>query len=944
MREFLRKLLVAGLSLVFPVISQSQTWQQYDSLRHYYLASVKYDSALFYAEKTLLAVKEQYGENDTLYATMAGGMLLSYYYLGDNENAIKYGLIEKNLRQKLQGKKSPEYAGALANLALMYNNTGKYSKAEPLFEESLRIYKETDGVVSMTYGNVLANLTLIYVNTGDFARAEKANIEVLNIWEELVGEKHPYYTTALNILAFLYQEMGNYVKARILNEKVVEIRREILGENHPMYAGAICNLALIYSQLGDHEKAEPLYLEALKIRKEVLGEKHYLYASSLNNLALHYCNSKQYDRAEPLYVEAIAVVKEVLGEKHFTYARYMISLAALYTKTGEFSKAEALYIEGQKVTKEALGAHHPDYGYSLIGIATFYEGVGRLNEAEPLFLECIAIANENIARNFSFMSEKEKEMYFQTVSKYFKGFNTFALKRSKSNPAITTEVYNNAIRNKGLLLKSSTAMRNEILNSGETLLLTKYDQWLALKTEISKQYSLPQKKQATDLKQKEEMANEIEKELVTHSASMSDMKRVGSLSWKDVQKALKPGEAAVEFVHFRYTAGHSFYFSDTILYCALIVKPSSKFPEMIPLFPEKDLIAILGKTGDNGYEYITGIYGENQKNRTELYNLIWKPLEECVGDAKTVYISPDGLLHKVSFAALSSKQNVYLCDKYNIQMKSSTGLLANSAVGGAGDGSMIPDGKLLITLFGGINYNTDSTAVELWNYLEGTKTEVEKIAGILIKPDVSVNYFTGISASESQLALLAPKSQILHLSTHGFFFPDPDLMEKDSAGDNMIVAELFRSTTRGFGVNTFINNQNPLMRSGLALSGANDVWGKQEKGDSVADDGVLTAQEVALIDMRNTRLTVLSACETGLGDIRGSEGVYGLQRGFKMAGVQFLIMSLWQVPDAETVEFMTSFYTRLLKTRDIRKSFAGSQAEMRKKYDPFFWAAFVLVE
>jgi CHAT domain-containing protein len=127
------------------------------------------------------------------------------------------------------------------------------------------------------------------------------------------------------------------------------------------------------------------------------------------------------------------------------------------------------------------------------------------------------------------------------------------------------------------------------------------------------------------------------------------------------------------------------------------------------------------------------------------------------------------------------------------------------------------------------------------------------------------------------------------------------------------------------------------------FAGANDVWSKQAKNDSI-DDGVLTAQEVSTIDMRKTDLVVMSACETGLGDIKGSEGVYGLQRAFKMAGVDFMIMSLWQVPDQETEEFMTTFYKKLIKQKDIKQAFAETQKEMRAKYDPYFWAAFVLIE
>jgi len=204
--------------------------------------------------------------------------------------------------------------------------------------------------------------------------------------------------------------------------------------------------------------------------------------------------------------------------------------------------------------------------------------------------------------------------------------------------------------------------------------------------------------------------------------------------------------------------------------------------------------------------------------------------------------------------------------------------------------------------------------------------------------NVKINYINGEKASEdifkSTIDKMSP--DILHFATHGFFFPDPyrkGEKQKDTGSED-------RSTM--IGVRTFVRNDNPLFRSGLVLAGANDVWSQEMKGEK--EDGVLTAYEVSNLNMQNTKLVAMSACETGLGDIRGSEGVYGLQRAFKMAGVDFLIMSLWQIPDRETVEFMTIFYEQFFKQKDIRKAFITAQSQMREKYDPYYWAAFVLVE
>ncbi|MBS4013538.1 MAG: CHAT domain-containing protein [Bacteroidetes bacterium] len=301
-------------------------------------------------------------------------------------------------------------------------------------------------------------------------------------------------------------------------------------------------------------------------------------------------------------------------------------------------------------------------------------------------------------------------------------------------------------------------------------------------------------------------------------------------------------------------------------------------------------------------------------------------------------LSPSGLLHKISFAAIAKEKDVYLCDIYELQTQSGTIKLA------------YPDNFQLANnfsalVFGGINYNADNIDQEIWQYLEGTKLEATTISEILQGNNINVNLFTGDNSKEEKIKELGGKTDIIHIATHGFFFPDPqEQLEAfhSEIKENIIFRGSNLSGARGFGVWQYLKNQNPLMRSGLTFSGANRVWAEPFAGTD--NDGVLTAQEVVNIDLRNTGLVVLSACETGLGEIRGSEGVYGLQRAFKMAGVNYIIMSLWQVPDKETEEFMISFYSELIKSNDIKKSFNLTQKKMRAKYDPYFWAAFVLLE
>jgi len=955
-------------------INQVETHTIADSLRNYYLEKQRFDTALVYANQALTLVEKQYGKNDTLYADMLGGIMYVYGYSGNFKEAIKYCLQEKQIREKKQGKEHSAYGTVLNNLAFLYNTIGNSTKALPLYLEALENCEKSLGKENSEYGIRLNNLGGLYRIIGNYEKALPLCLEALENCEKSLGKEHSNYGIYLNNLAFLYQVMGNYEKALPLYIEALENCEKFLGKEHSDYGLSLNNLASLYETMGNYEKALPLYIEALENCEKSLGKENSDYGLSLNNLAVLYGKIGNSEKALPLYLEALENCEKFLGKEHSDYGQRLNNLAGLYETMGNYEKALPLYREALENGKKSLGKEHSDYAVRLNNLASLYETMGNYEKALPLyiealencekslgkknslygiylnnlallyntignyekalslFLESIDNVNYNITKNFSFLSEKEKEAYFNMKSGKFDVFNSFALQTNKQFNNITTTVFDNTVRNKGILLKSSTAMRTAILSSNDTVLINKYNNWINLKKEIAKLYSVPIKKRQQDPKQLEEQATVFERDLVKSSEEFSAFTQTLKTNWQDIQKALKPNELAIEFVHFQL---YEKDWTDTTIYCALIVSPNRKQPEMIPLFREKQLEKIIGKFGGNNYSYINSIYGKNTEVNKDLYNLVWKPMEESLKGAKKIYLSPSGLLHKISFAAIAKEQNVYLCDAYQIEVKSSTGKITeqknqNQQMNTA-------------TLFGGITYDTDSTTQKIWSYLEGTKTETQKIDKILKNGEIDVVYFSNTTATEEEFKLMASNSNILHIATHGFFYPDPKEIQEETE-KNVEVGEItFRGGSRGFGVNSFVENTNPLMRSGLVFAGANDVWSKQNKNDSI-DDGVLTAQEVSNIDMRKTDLVVMSACETGLGDIKGSEGVYGLQRAFKMAGVDFMIMSLWQVPDKETEEFMASFYKKLIKQKDIKKAFAETQKEMRIKYDPYFWAAFVLIE
>ena len=530
-----------------------------------------------------------------------------------------------------------------------------------------------------------------------------------------------------------------------------------------------------------------------------------------------------------------------------------------------------------------------------------YEKTGASAKAEPLVLELRKAYPDNLS-------------FVRTV--YMPNLNP--RDKTKSDDDITDE----AIENEG------PANFNFVLKYQEkypALIPYAYDNALMLKT-LS--YASP-----TDIVTKQ----------------LSEMALLDSRA-KDVRRVLKPGEAAVEFVSFRQYTDH---WTDTTLYAALVLRQGDPQIHLVRLCTAGQL-----KRLTNGYRSapeagINRLYSPRGGrvagsdtagvNGEQLYQLVWQPIAGWLRGVKTVYIAPAGELNKVSFAALPLGKEAVLSDSFQLhQVISSSSLILRAPVRIAKTDSVL--------LVGAIRYDVDSLQLtklskqahiamprlpiapqEAIKPLPGTAREIVSIAPLF----TNARSLTGLAATEINVKQQTPA--ILHIATHGFYFPqqNPDWRGVD---------EYERTDTRP--ISRLGQIYAPLMRSGLLMAGASHVWRGGEPIRGV-DDGILTAFEIANLKLTTTRLVVLSACETALGDVRGNEPVHGFQQAFKMAGVQNLLVSLWQVPDAETAEFMRLFYTYCVNDQlAISDAFLKTQQQMRKQYpqQPFKWASFVLVE
>jgi len=406
-------------------------------------------------------------------------------------------------------------------------------------------------------------------------------------------------------------------------------------------------------------------------------------------------------------------------------------------------------------------------------------------------------------------------------------------------------------------------------------------------------------------------------------------------------------------------------YSNTLFTKGLLLRTTNGIRDAIYSSGNKELISQFEQLGNLRQE-INALQQKPDAKKEDM-----QALEKELPDVKTIYYSPSGLLHKIAFNALpTGKENALLSDKYNLYLVSSTrevAQLKKEAATAAVQDSTVVYGGLLYdarqqemqaaakpyqqqdktsavsakSYMGGMQKRDvelpDSTlrgGFSEWKYLAGTKKETEEIVSELKQKRIPTEYYTGNAGNEESFKHLSgTKTGVIHLSTHGFFLPD---IENKAVED--IVQRLGGAKEKPF--------ENPLLRSGLIMSGANNQWlAKEYIMQDGVEDGILTADEISRLNLINTKLVVLSACETGLGDVKNSEGVFGLQRAFKLAGVESLIMSLWKVPDEATAELMTNFYQQWLSGQTKQNAFKTAQQKVREKYkSPYYWAAFVMMD
>jgi CHAT domain-containing protein len=909
------------------------------NLSDVYFSVNNYDSAEALYLQIAALTERLHGKNETL-ATILDKLGRLYATKAKYGNAEKFFMRSSVIKQTIFTKQSLEYAASCTYLANVYTSTGQYEKADSLYIEGKAIRENLLPKDSAGYAQLCNNLANLYRETGQYEKAEPLALLAKQIRGQLLSGKDSAsisnaYAISCTNLANLYRDMGQYDKSEALYLEAKQIREKIPPFKGSAAYASSCNiLADLYYFKSDYKKAEALYLEAKQVREKIFTRQSSDYAQSCNNLATLYTEMGEYAHAEPLALEANRIWISELQPDDPALAASFENLGLLSFHVNKYQEAKSYFYKARQIWMKTSGKDNPAYTLNSLDLARVFWSLNEMDNANDYYVEAFNLQNEQIKKIFRFTSEAEKNAYMQNISGSVDEYHSFYLQAFNHNTA--GEAFTIALLSRNLTLTATQKLKQIIYSAGDPVLNKKYDEWMILKKQTGALY-LKNDTSKQKIKVLQDRANDLEKDLFRNSAAFKNELQT-NITWQNIQQKLKPGEAAIEFTDFNFYDGKRY--SDSTFYIALVLKKDKPEPQLIKLFEKRQLAELFNKT-DN----VNDLYHQN----TSLYKLIWKPLEKYLTNISKIYFAPGGDLFKISFAAIPFNNERTLGDKYRL-------IQLNTTASAADKNQNFITAADKIQLYGGIVYNADTAALKeiafayhsynetsrsLPNdlirsgsiqYLPGSQAEVQEIKAKADKATTSVTILSGINATEESFKALNGQASpsILHIATHGFFFPDPK-------GTDSIQRKFERSGK------IFKQSDDPLFRSGLLFAGADNAWrGKPVSG---IEDGIVTAYDVANMYLPNTKLVVLSACETALGDIQGSEGVYGLQRAFKIAGAQSLLMSLWKVPDAETSEFMQLFYGDMFNNQSVSDAFYHAQTIMKNKYrnDPYKWAAWVLV-
>ena len=928
----------------------------------------EYQEAIIEETKVLNIIELNSGQNNFEYVESLDNLARYFHNNGNYVNAINHGLKSLKIKEKINGISNADYASSLSELSLSYAYNGQYSESVRLAKEALRIREEIIDEDSVGYAQSLGSIALIFRFMGNYEESKCFYEKALNIADSILDKDDSNYLTWLNNLSVCNYYLGCIGESIKIIDNVLKIKENVYGNNHVDYAESLHNKAAFLDYIGDHSKAIELEEEAMDIYKKHYGILHPKYAEALSNLGNFYSNASNYKDALSKHLSALTVYEKTLGKNHPDYIQCFSKLSVYYSNKGNYLKAMEIEKDVLKKYAKTIGKIHPNYIMSLRALANYYEKTGHIKTAIKLLLKVLDITNnyypfsdyhagaigdlsllyyrsnniedfERLWRKYFELLKKRMKnelmsMTFNNRSSWIEDHHHFfkilvpCFAEYTDYDLFSDLVYNSTLISKGIILDTESEFSKLIKDTRDTTVINLYNEYHDNLIYYDKLRSTDNYKTLDSL---EIGITNLEYQLIEKSKAFGDFTRNLLIDWRQVQSKLEEDEIAIEFISYPS-------FDDSIVYCALTLKRGYDKPRMVAIFKESQLNEA---TNDECY------------TNTAVSELVWGTLKKELEGVKNIYFAPDGELYNIAIESLKDFDGKgYMFDKWNFYRLSSTRELVkikhkkNSAH---------------VVLYGGLKYDTDGVVFDKdsmflnnkftsigilpdtidlrasYGYLRGTLKEVKHIDSLYSEKHSPTVLFTDVMGTETSIKNYSGKKlSNLHIATHGFYWSEKEMKKQHDLHNLNFMIQDNRSHCW---------EDKAMTRSGLLFAGANYVL----SGDTIpngCNDGILTAKEIALLDFRGLDLLVLSACQTGLGEIKG-DGVFGLQRGFKKAGVQSIVMSLWKVDDDATQILMNNFYRNYLDGMPKLEALIQAQKIVRETpgfEDPEFWAGFVLLD
>lgn len=807
----------------------------------------------------------------------------------------------------LSGPEKYALGKTMANFSIVLNSQGNLQLSQEFIDETTKYFEENIGNQSVALASLFNNHAVIAQAQGRYLEAEEYFEKSERILEKNERTNSVAHAIITSNRALLYNEIGQYDEALSNIKKAQTLADGELREKGRDNTSFKINEGLIEFSGGNYERSEQIFREVLELKRKRMARNQTDYANVENYLASVLMEQGKIGEVEPMLNDALRIFEKKYTTSHPAYIKTKHNLGRMKIYVGDFVGAAPILEEVSSAYLQFFGENHPDYLSSLEDQAVVAWKQEMYATADKFFNQAINTNLDLVEKYFGAMSEYEKGQYWAKVRPSIMKFYSYAVERGDKNPELLTRMYNLHLKTKGILLSASTKVRQQILNSEDEQLKATYSEWLEAKESLILFYSFSKEqlaKQEIDLNAIEAEANRLEKELNKMSAAFAASNKLPTTTLTDVKAKLGSSDAAVEIIGFPL---YKQSFTGEKNYTFLIARPSSTHPQLVLIEKGQDLDQKYAKAYRNMVQL--------KANDPITYGKFWKPVDENLTDVDNLHLSLDGIYYQVNIAALKRPDNTYVSDALNLHLYSSTRDIVQTKSGSSGKKA---------SFIGFPNYGSKG----LLEPLPGTKVEISEISAISKSKGFSTEIFMEEEASEENFKRLKNPS-LLHIATHGFF-----LQESQSFGEKV------------FGVEVNQAKDNPLLRSGLMLANAEQTMDVATQGTEVStsNNGVLTAYEVITMDLSKTDLVVLSACETGLGEIKSGEGVYGLQRAFQVAGAETVIMSLWKVSDEATKQLMTSFYKEWMGGKQKEDAFYAAQKSLRQNFpEPYYWGAFVML-